>query len=190
MGKYPVTQAQWQRIASLPKINIDLNPHPSHFQGANLPVEKVSWLDAQEFCARLKQHTGKMYRLPTEAEWEYACRATTTTPFYFGETISTDLVNHDQKYGQTTDVGKFPPNNFGLYDMHGNVWEWCEDGWHKDYRDAPNDSRSWISNDEKHIVRGGSWLYEPSNCRCAYRHYILAAASNYGSGFRVACSCG
>ena len=188
IGKYPITQAQWQKIASLPKINIDLNPKPSHFQSANLPVEKISWLDAQEFCARLGEHTGKMYRLPSESEWEYACRAKTTTPFYFGETINTDVVNHNKKYKQTTDVGEFPPNNFGLYNMHGNVWEWCEDSWHRDYTNAPNDGSAWTGNDSKRILRGGSWLQEAGNCRCAYRNYIVAGGSNYGSGFRVACS--
>jgi formylglycine-generating enzyme required for sulfatase activity len=190
IGKYPITQAQWEKIASLPKINRDLNPKPSHFQGANLPVEKVSWVDAQEFCARLGQHTGKMYRLPSEAEWEYACRANTTTSFYFGETITTDLVNHHNKYGQTTDVGKFTPNDFGLYDMHGNVWEWCEDAWYKDYTNAPNDGSAWIGDDNKRILRGGSWFQDSENCRCAYRNYIIAGANNYGSGFRVACSSG
>ena len=190
MGKYPITQEQWQKIASLPKINIDLNPKPSYFQGANLPVEKISWLDAQEFCARLGEHTGKMYRLPSESEWEYACRGNTTTPYYFGETITTDVVNHHNKYGQTTDVGGFPPNNFGLYNMHGNVWEWCEDSWHKDYTNAPNDGSVWIGDDNKHILRGGSWLQDPGNCRSAYRNYIAAGGSNHGSGFRVACSSG
>ena len=190
MGKYPITQAQWEKIANLPKINLDLNPKPSHFPGTNLPVEKVSWFDAQEFCARLGEYTGKMYRLPSEAEWEYACRANTTTPFYFGATITTDLVNHHNKYGQTTDVGKFTPNDFGLYDMHGNVWEWCEDAWHKDYTNAPNDGSSWISDDNKRTLRGGSWSQDPENCRCAYRNYIVAGANNYGSGFRVACSSG
>ncbi|MFM8006235.1 MAG: SUMF1/EgtB/PvdO family nonheme iron enzyme, partial [Dolichospermum sp.] len=137
MGKYPITQAQWERVADLPKVKIDLRSKPSHFQGANLPVENVSWHDAQEFCVRLSKATGKLYRLPSEAEWEYACRANTTTPYYFGDTITTDLVNHNGKYGQPTEVGKFYPNAFGLYDMHGNVWEWCEDGWHKNYINAP-----------------------------------------------------
>ena len=109
---------------------------------------------------------------------------------YFGETITKDLVNYDNKYGQTTDVGKFPPNDFGLYDMHGNVWEWCEDAWHKDYTNAPHDGSAWISDDNKRILRGGSWFQDPENCRCAYRNYIVAGANNYGSGFRVACSFG
>lgn len=117
-------QCQWKAIAALPKVNIDLNPEPSNFKGANRPVEKVSWDDAIEFCARLSKKTEKTYRLPSEAEWEYACRAGTTTPFYFGETITTDLANYNGNYiygsaaegeyrKQTTDVGKFPANPFG-----------------------------------------------------------------------------
>ncbi|GET44378.1 hypothetical protein MiSe_92050 [Microseira wollei NIES-4236] len=134
MGKYAVTQAQWEAVAALPQINLSLNPNPSGFKGANRPVENVSWNSAMEFCARLAKKTGRAYRLPSEAEWEYACRAGNTTPFYFGETITTDLVNYNgnSTYGnapkgiyrkQTTDVGSFLPNPFGLYDMHGNVWE-------------------------------------------------------------------
>ncbi|WP_442949554.1 formylglycine-generating enzyme family protein [Nostoc sp.] len=125
IGKYEVTQAQYQAI---------IGTNPSNLKGEKRPVEQVSWDDAVEFCKKLSQKTGKTYRLPSEAEWEYACRAGTTTPFYFGETITTDLVNHDGNYlygsapkgehrQQTTDVGKFPPNSFGLYDMCGNVWE-------------------------------------------------------------------
>ncbi|MFN7503844.1 MAG: SUMF1/EgtB/PvdO family nonheme iron enzyme [Dolichospermum sp.] len=191
MGKYPVTQAQWERVADLPKVKIDLRSKPSHFKGANLPVENVSWHDAQEFCARLSKATGKLYRLPSEAEWEYACRANTTTPYYFGDTITTDLVNHNGKYGKTTDVGKFYPNAFGLYDMHGNVWEWCEDGWHKNYINAPiwpNDSIAWISSNNKQILRGGSWIDLRGLCRSACRNGNNAYYRCYDYGFRVACS--
>ncbi|MBD2443988.1 SUMF1/EgtB/PvdO family nonheme iron enzyme [Dolichospermum sp. FACHB-1091] len=191
MGKYPVTQAQWERVADLPKVKIDLRSKPSHFQGANLPVENVSWHDAQEFCARLSKATGTLYRLPSEAEWEYACRANTTTPYYFGDTITTDLVNHGNKYGQTTEVGKFPPNAFGLYDMHGNVWEWCEDGWHENYINAPiwpNDSIAWISSNNKQILRGGSWIDLRGLCRSACRNGNNAYYRCYDYGFRVACS--
>ena len=128
--------------------NYRCNNNPSYFKGEKRPVEKVSWDEAVEFCKKLSQKTGKTYRLPSEAEWEYACRAGTTTPFYFGETITPDLVNYNGNYPygsapkgeyreQTTDVGKFPPNSFGLYDMHGNVWEWCEDVYNANYIDAP-----------------------------------------------------
>ena len=189
MGKYPVTQLQWQKVASLPKVKIDLKPQPSSFKGENLPVEKISWLDAQEFCARLNNATGKKYRLPSEAEWEYACRAKTTTRYYFGDSITTDLANFNRKYGQTTEVEKFSPNAFGLYDMHGNVWEWCEDNWHKNYINAPTDGSAWISrSDNARLLRGGSWFSNPDICRSAYRYYhALGNLSNH-IGFRVVCS--
>ncbi|NJN59739.1 MAG: SUMF1/EgtB/PvdO family nonheme iron enzyme, partial [Leptolyngbyaceae cyanobacterium SL_5_9] len=149
MGKFAVTQEQWSEVAGLPKVKIDLNPEPSYFNGAKRPVEQVSWDEAVEFCDRLSRETGKSYRLPTEAEWEYACRAGTTTPFSFGETITPDLVNFngDYTYGnapkgayrrQTTDVGSFPANAFGLYDVHGNVWEWCADQWYGSYANKPD----------------------------------------------------
>ena len=191
MGKYPVTQAQWERVADLPKVKIDLRSKPSHFKGANLPVENVSWHDAQEFCARLSKATGKLYRLPSEAEWEYACRGNTTTPYYFGDTITTDLVNHRNKYGQTTEVGKFPPNAFGLYDMHGNVWEWCEDGWHENYINAPiwpNSSIAWMSNNNNRVLRGGQWYLNPSYCRSASRSYNSGDRRNKDNGFRLVVS--
>ena len=134
MGKYQVTQAQWRAVAELPKIEDDLVPNPSYFKGDTCPVEQVSWYEAVEFCARLSKATGRNYRLPSEAEWEYACRAGTTTPFSFGELITSDVANYDGNYiysqslkgeyrEQTTPVGSFPPNAFGLYDMQGNLWE-------------------------------------------------------------------
>jgi formylglycine-generating enzyme required for sulfatase activity len=189
MGKYPVTQVQWERVSRLPEVKIDLRSKPSHFKGANLPVENVSWHDAQEFCARISKATGKLYRLPSEAEWEYACRANTTTPYYFGDTITTDLVNHNNKYGQTTDVGKFPPNAFGLYDMHGNVWEWCEDSWHKNYMSAPNNGNALTSqSDNKRMLRGGQWYLNPSYCRSASRSYNNGDRRNKDNGFRLVVS--
>jgi len=191
MGKYPVTQAQWERVSRLPEVKIDLRSKPSHFKGANLPVENVSWHDAQEFSVRLSKATGKLYRLPSEAEWEYACRANTTTPYYFGDTITTDLVNHRNKYGQTTEVGKFPPNAFGLYDMHGNVWEWCEDGWHENYINAPiwpNSSIAWMSNNNNRVLRGGQWYLNPSYCRSASRSYNSGDRRNKDNGFRLVVS--
>ncbi len=198
MGKYPITQAQWRVIANLPKIERDLNLSPSRFKGDNRPVEKVSWYDAMEFCARLSKLTSEDFSLPSEAEWEYACRAGTTTPFYFGETITDDFANYNASYiyaeeasGQnrkeTTDVGSFPPNIFGLYDMHGNVWEWCKDNSHDDYIGTPNDGTAWL---EKYnttcIMRGGSWLNLPRNCRSAVRfNYDARDDYNNFTGFRV-----
>jgi len=154
MAQTPITQSQWRKVASWPKINFDLDVDPSRFKGDNRPVEQVSWLDAIEFCNRLSQRTGKNYTLPSEAQWEYACRAGTTTPFHFGATISTDAANYDGNYTydqgdrgiyreQTTDVASFPANPWGLYDMHGNVWEWCLDEWHDSYEGAPADGSAW-----------------------------------------------
>jgi len=202
MGKFPVTQAQWQAVASLPKVNIDLKPDPSNFKGANRPVEKVSWNDAVEFCARLSKATEREYRLPSEAEWEYACRAGTTTPFHFGETITTDLANYNGNYTygsgskgqyreQTTDVGSFPANAFGLHDMHGNVWEWCQDTWHENYNRAPTDGSAWVdenANENRMILRGGSWNNHPWYCRSAYRYCLDADYWDAYNGFRVVCA--
>jgi formylglycine-generating enzyme required for sulfatase activity len=209
MGKYQVTQAQWRFAAQLPQVNKELDPDPSYFKGDNLPVECVSWNDAQEFCARLSRMGNKTYRLPTEAEWEYACRAGTKTPFHFGETITTDLANYDGNYtyGQgskgvyreeTTAVGSFGvANNFGLYDMHGNLDEWCLDDWHDNYKDAPTDGSAWFSSDDKlsdktgrAVLRGGSWFYFPQYCRSASRRstYRDERTLIYGNlGFRVVC---
>ncbi|MEQ8464777.1 formylglycine-generating enzyme family protein, partial [Coleofasciculus sp. E1-EBD-02] len=161
-----------------------------------------SWYDCVEFCARLSQYTGWNYRLPSEAEWEYACRAGTTTPFHFGETITTDLANYDGKYiygagakgkyrEETTPVGSFQvANAFGLYDMHGNVWEWCLDQWHDSYEGAPSDGQAWIINDNDNhyrLLRGGSWYTYPRYCRCAYRSGNTPAFRYYDNGFRVVC---
>jgi formylglycine-generating enzyme required for sulfatase activity len=215
-GKYPVTQAQWRSVAALPDIDRELTPDPSHFdKGDDLPVEQVSWDDAIEFCKRLSVHTGREYRLPSEAEWEYACRAGTTTPFHFGETIDATIANYraqdweykektySGKYGsgklgefreRTTDVGSFKvANDFGLYDMHGNVWEWCLDHWHESYEGAPIDGSAWIDEnntekDAKRLLRGGSWGSDPVNCRSAYRFWVGADNQFNGLGFRVVCA--
>jgi formylglycine-generating enzyme required for sulfatase activity/class 3 adenylate cyclase len=203
MGKYPVTQAQWQAVAKMHKVDRPLNPNPSYFQGANRPVECVSWDDAVEFCKRLSNHRKREYRLPSEAEWEYACRAGTTTPFHFGETITIDLANYDGNYifgngvkgiyrQETTEVGSFKvANNFGLYDMHGNVWEWCQDHWHDSYKGAPTDGSAWQDTNKsnnKRMLRGGSCYDLPGYCRSAYRvSYNLDYYDDF-IGFRVVCS--
>ena len=182
IGKYPITQAQWRVVASFSPVTRELNPDPSRFKGDNRPVERVSWDAAVEFCARLTRHTGRPYRLPSEAEWEYACRAGTTTPFQFGQTITPELANYRGNVAfdrgptgefrrETTPVGSFPANAFGIYDMHGNVWEWCADSWHENYQDTPNDGSIWSSSNENplRVNRGGSWNDIPRYCRSAYR---------------------
>ena len=193
MGKYPVTQAQWRAI---------INKNPSNFKGDDCPVEQVNWHDAVEFCERLSQHTGRTYRLPSEAEWEYACRAGTTTPFHFGQTISPKFANYrgTKVYGdgfegeyreKTTPVGSFKvANAFGLYDMHGNVWEWCTDHWHSNYEGAPTDGSAWIEGGDAsgRVLRGGSWNLNPGNCRSACRFHNYPDNANFFNGFRVVCS--
>ncbi|MDE5081094.1 MAG: formylglycine-generating enzyme family protein, partial [Trichodesmium sp. St18_bin1] len=212
MGKYPVTQGQWRAIASQTnlKVKLDLNPEPSQFKESyqdidrwQRPVERVKWTEVVEFCERLSKLTGKDYRLPSKAEWEYACRAGTTTPFYFGETITTELVNYcgNYTYGnaptgeyrrQTTPVGQFPANAFGLYDMHGNVWEWCADEWHENCAGAPTDDSVWLNaNKDIRLLRGGSWANMANNCRSAFRNDCLWRVDlNFKSGFRVVCDGG
>jgi formylglycine-generating enzyme required for sulfatase activity len=212
MGKYPVTQGQWKAIASRTdlKVQLDLKTEPSRFKEPykdidrwKRPVERVNWFEAVEFCKRLSKLTGRNYRLPSEAEWEYACRAGTTTPFYFGETITTELVNYDgnKTYGnapkgeyrkQTTPVGQFPANAFGLYDMHGNVREWCADEWHKNYAGAPTDGSVWLNgNKDMSPLRGGSWASYPYDCRSAIRNdYDWRGDRYYNAGFRVVCDGG
>jgi formylglycine-generating enzyme required for sulfatase activity len=202
MGRYPVTQAQWRAVANLPQIKQDLEPAPSHFTGDNRPVEQVSWYDTVEFCERLTQHTGRSYRLPSEAEWEYACRAGTTTPFSFGNIITTDAANYcgDYTYAdgpkgeyrkETTPVDHFNMGNaFGLCDMHGNVWEWCQDIWHENYKGAPTDGRAWTTDgdDADRILRGGSCFNDPRICRSAYRSLDVPDYRDYLIGFRVVCA--
>lgn len=191
MGKFAVTQAQYKAV---------MGKHRSHFKGANRPVEMVSWYNAMEFCSRLTQKTGRVYRLPSEAEWEFACRAGTETKFHFGEVITTDLANYNgdttappyhtvprgQYRQQTTDVGSFPPNGFGLYDMHGNVMEWCADH-RRSYKYAPTDGSPSLSDNpnEDRIVRGGSWDDYPGGCTSAERSQRSPDHRNWNCGFRV-----
>ena len=183
MGKYPVTQAQWKAVGALPEIN-------RRFFKANQPVEDVWLSEVMKFCALLSKKTGKIYRLPSEAQWEYACRAGTTTPFHFGETITADLANYGSYREEKTDVGSFPPNAFGLYDMHGNVWELCADPWHENYHGAPLDGSVWESGGKNYfrLLRGGSWYADPSECRSAYRSNFDTCFGEYDFGFRVVCS--
>lgn len=191
MSRYPVTQSQWQAVMGV---------NPSHFKGSNRPVEQVSWEEAVEFCRKLTSSTGRDYRLPSEAEWEYACRAGMTTPFHFGETITSELANYNSTTtyrfeskgdyrGQTTDVDSFPPNAYGLSDMHGNIFEWCMDTFHNRYDGAPTDGNAWIDAVNRPCVtRGGPWILESSYCRSASRERFNPDSLNYLVGFRVALS--
>ena len=195
LGQTQITQAQWSAIFPDKAVKFGNN--------SQLPIDSISWLDAIEFCHRLSTNTGREYRLPTESEWEYACRATTTNPFAYGDTISPSIVNYDglRPYGQilkgtcrnkATPVAMFPPNLFGLYDMHGNLWEWCLDEWFADYQDAPKDGTArgdLVTRDEnkQRVVRGGSWFSSGQICRAASRSSLPASYQHNHYGFRVVC---
>ena len=219
LGQTPITQAQWRAVANWQpregeRWGRELKPDPSRFQRSEArllegetttdqrPVEQVSWFDAMEFCSRLSQRTGRTYTLPSEAQWEYACRAGTPTPFHFGTTITPELANYDgtTTYGdgpkgenrqQSTPVGSFPANAWGLQDMHGNVWEWCADHWHDNYEGAPTDGSAWLDpeapEDARRLLRGGSWFNDPGLCRSACRDRGGPGGVDDDIGFRVVC---
>jgi formylglycine-generating enzyme required for sulfatase activity len=186
-------------VAHWPEVKLDFEHDPSVFKGARRPVEQVSWDQAMEFCRRLSQRTGLAFTLPSEAQWEYACRAGTTTPFAFGDTITPEFANYDgtrsyvdgpkgQFRAETTDVASFPANAWGLHDMHGNVWEWCLDTWHGSYEGAPTDGSPWLTGtDSRKLLRGGSSDFILRNCRSAYRSHDLPDFAFDGVGFRVVC---
>lgn len=191
LGKYPVTHAQWQAV---------MGKHVSRFNGERVPMDNISWKDALQFCQKLSKKVGRAFRLPSETEWEYACRAGTMTPFYFGETITTEVANYNGEFvfgaeprgvyrHVPLETGSFPPNAFGLSEMHGTLWEWCADVWHENYEGAPTDNHAWRHGGEQgySVARGGSWHDIPDVCRSAAR---LRYAVNDGDeimGFRVAC---
>ena len=187
IGKYPITQAQYKAV---------MGKNPSRFKSnPQNPVENVSWNDAQAFCQKLSQITGKTYRLPTEAEWEYACRAGTTTRYYYGNDAN-ELGDYAWYFrnsqGTTHPVGQKKPNNWGLYDTIGNVWEWCADNWDDSYNGAPTDGGDWIeisNHSQKDIVvgRGGSWVNDKLNCCRRYLGFIHHRISDFNYGFRVVC---
>jgi formylglycine-generating enzyme required for sulfatase activity len=199
LGKFEVSQAEWRAVARLPKIDRELNPDPSYFKGDDLPVEQVSWDEAVEFCKRLSLKTGRVYRLPSEAEWEYAARSNARGPFAFGEAITPDIVNYNGEYPyagaakgmnrkKTVALGSLRiANAFGLYDLHGNVEEWCADNWHDNYDGAPVDGSAWASggDPEYQVLRGGSWYSSASYCRHSQRSWLGHQYRFSGVGFRV-----
>jgi formylglycine-generating enzyme required for sulfatase activity len=191
IGCYPVTQAQWTAVMGEGK--------KLRFAGANKAVHDVAWPEALEFCHRLEGITGQPFGLPSEVEWEYACRGGTRTAFSCGPTITTDLANYNGLFTYLDapaghyrhvllDVGSFPPNPYGLQEMHGNLWEWCADPWHENYRGAPGDFHVWKAggNDRYRVLRGGSWHETPDLCRSAVRLKLEAGEGDEMVGFRVA----
>jgi formylglycine-generating enzyme required for sulfatase activity len=209
LGRTPITQAQWRVVAGWrpaegqPRWERELETEPaSVFQGDDWPVVEMNWFDAMEFCRRLQQRTGRNYTLPSEARWEYACRAGTTTPFHFGATISPQLASYNASMAyaegptgaarsESSVVAKYPANAWGLHDMHGNVWEWCLDHWHPSYQGAPSDGSAWIDpaaeETAQRLLRGGSWCSFPRLCRSAGRSYFFPGNANFNVGFRVCC---
>jgi formylglycine-generating enzyme required for sulfatase activity len=202
IGKYPITREQWRLVATLPKVELDLNPEPSSYKGEGVPesvlnrypVTDFTWYEAMEFCKRLLRWSGEKgknyeYRLPSEAEWEYACRAGTETPYHWGDKITPNLGNYIEKaLGRPTSVGRFQvANAFGLYDVHGNVLEWCEDDWHDTYEGAPEDGSAWLNenNSQYKLLRGGSFDVNSDNCRSAIRSAYNPDYRYYSVGLRV-----
>ncbi|MFY9223281.1 MAG: SUMF1/EgtB/PvdO family nonheme iron enzyme, partial [Blastocatellia bacterium] len=182
IGKYEVTQAQWNAVANLPMINTFLIADPSDFKGANLPVEKITWGEAVEFCARLSKFTGKTYRLPTEAEWEYAARAGSKGK-HAGDLDKMAWYGKNSE-AQTHIVGQKQPNAWGLYDTHGNVWEWCQD-WYGDYSSVAETDPKGAKTGTSHIARGGSWLHTATHSRLANRATLTPDIRVNGVGFRL-----
>ena len=189
MGVNLVTQEQWQAVMS---------GNPSHYKGEkNLPVDSVSWDDCQEFIKKLREKDQKPYRLPTEAEWEYACRAGTTTPFYFGSSLAQDQANCSSGIanslgrlfftGKTTPVCNYPPNAWGLHDMHGNLWEWCQD-WNGEYPKHEVTDPQGPNSGKHRVLRGGSWFNNPDHCRSAGRNGNEPGGRSDRYGFRL-CFC-
>ena len=184
IGVFEVTQAQWRAV---------MGSNPSRFSqcGDDCPVEQVGWIDAQEFARRLSQKTGKDYRLPSESEWEYAARAGSTTKWSFGD--NGNQLGDYAWYGansqyKTQRVAQKRSNAFGLYDMHGNVWEWVEDCWHGNYSGAPIDGSAWSTacSSTTRVLRGGSWIIYPTDLRSAVRHSSWPDSRSGDSGLRLA----
>lgn len=192
LGKYEVTQGQWKAL-------MGSNPSFNKSCGDTCPVENVSWDEVQEYIRRLNQKSGRRYRLPSEAEWEYAARANTTTPFWTGPIITTSQANFNGNFtyndspkgiarGKSLPVGSLPANPFGLHDIHGNVWEWTQDCWHDSYAGAPTEGSPWLGGPDcgQRVQRGGSWGGNPLNIRSAVRNRAATSARGNFTGFRLA----
>jgi formylglycine-generating enzyme required for sulfatase activity len=182
LGKYPVTFEQFDIFCAETGF---AKPNDQGWGRGKRPVMNVSWDDALAYCAWLSDLTGQRYRLPSEAEWEYAARANSNTAFPWGQQIDGSRANYGKMIGRTTPVDEYPANAFGLYDMQGNVWEWCQDAWHDNYQGAPNNGSVWAGGGNR-VLRGGSWYFNPQNSRAAYRFSFTPAVRVNSVGFRLA----
>ena len=196
MASTPFTRAQWQAVVGWEEARLGEGEGDT----SQRPVERIRWEEAMEFCRRLSLRKGRHYTLPSEAQWEYACRAGTTTPYAFGFRLTPELGNLRLEGGEagavdpqhTTPVQRYPANAWGLHDMHGNVWEWCLDHWHADYHGAPNDGMAWIDANAPasadRVVRGGAWSDPASDARSACRYRLPPQARDAAiTGLRVVC---
>jgi formylglycine-generating enzyme required for sulfatase activity len=192
VGRYAVTFEEWDRYADDGAWHRSkhLEPYSPSDRGwgrGRRPVINVSWQDIQGYLRWLSGKTGQRYRLLSEAEWEYACRARTTTAYHVGSGITHFDANFGVKVGKTLEVGSYAPNDWGLYDMHGNVWEWVDDCWNSSYKGAPDDGSAWASGDcSRRVVRGGSWDSAPGGLRAACRAWFGTVGRDGDLGFRVA----
>ena len=189
MGRYPVTFEQYDRFVAATGTE---GPDDEGWGRGRRPVIGVNWNEAKAYAAWLSEQTGKRYRLPSESEWEYAARAGTETAYSWGDEIGVNRANCDGGGSewdnrQTAPVGRFEPNGFGLYDMHGNVWEWVEDCWHDNYEGVPSDGSAWTSSSDsaRRVVRGGSWYSYPQALRCALRYRYSPSHRGSSVGFRL-----
>jgi formylglycine-generating enzyme required for sulfatase activity len=186
IGRYPVTFAEYDQFCEATRQN---KPEDRGWGRGQRPVISVNWRDIQAYVAWLSQKTGRAYRLPSEAEWEYACRTGTETWYSFGNVITPEVANYgDSRLGRTSEVGAYPANAWGLHDMHGNVWERVEDAWYENYRVAPSDGSAWRAGQdpESCVLRGGSWYVSPRSCRSAHREGRDTVVRSNNVGFRVA----
>ena len=207
MGKYPITNKQWRVVMQLPTIDIEL-PHMNLFSNEknDYPVETVNWHEALEFCNRLTAITGKNITLPSESQWEYCCKAGTNTTYSFGDKITPELANYNNNVGDITPIKSYPPNPWGIYDMHGNLNEWCLDDWHDNYEGAPIDGSAWLYSDDTYygdndnfvsqekVIRGGNFFKSELYCTSVSRDWDVSSTfyprpgRKKALGFRICCN--
>ena len=192
MSKYLITQKQWKVISQLPSIDIELDCNPRYRREDNYPIENINWYEALEFCNRISVITGKNIMLPSESQWEYCCKAGTNTTYSFGDNITPELANYNRHKENVTPrikpIGSYPSNPWGLYDMHGNINEWCLDDWHINYENAPTDGSPWLYEKNPYnskILRGGNYYSTHRSCTSTSRYLLSTYRKTIGVGFRI-----